>query len=97
MKLIERTAASKQRQLQQLFNTEELGDQTPIHLLSRMQQLLGEKASSTNGSFIRELFLQRLLTNVRMVLAPTRDKNNLEELAQLAEKSSRWQRRSLLP
>ena len=51
-----------------------------------MQQLLGEKASSTDGPFIRELFLQYLPTNVHTVLASTADKNNLKELAQLEVK-----------
>ena len=35
---------------------------------------------------IRELFLQRLPANVRMVLASTRDNTPIEELAQLADK-----------
>lgn len=48
-----------------------------------MQQLLGDKASSTNGSFLREPFLQQLPTNIHMILASTVCP---EELAQLSDK-----------
>lgn len=53
-----------------------------------MQQLLGDKASSTDSSFLRELFLQRLPANVRMILASTMDESStdLERLADLADK-----------
>ena len=47
---------------------------------------MGEKASTTNGSFLHGLFLQRLPSNVCMVLASIADTTSLDELASLAEK-----------
>ena len=51
-----------------------------------MQQLLGDRAGVADGTFLRELFLQRLPGNVRMVLASTSTTATLEELAELADK-----------
>ena len=84
--LIKQTAASEQRRLQQLFSAEELGDRKPTQLLRRLQQLAGDTPGFTDGKFLRELFLQRLPSNVRMVLASTRDDTAIEDLAQLADK-----------
>ena len=45
-----------------------------------------DKAQVTDNAFIRELFMQRLQANVRMVLVSTPDTGSLDELAQLADK-----------
>ena len=85
--LVKRTAASEQLRLQELLSTEELGDRKPTQFLRRMQQLLGGTAPGLpDSSFIRELFLQRLPSSVRMVLASTRRDTSVEELAQIADK-----------
>ena len=72
--------------MQQLFSAEELGDRKPTQLLRRIQQLLGERASTTDSTFLRELFLQWLPNNVRMILASTSATSSLDELAELADK-----------
>ena len=51
-----------------------------------MQQLLGDHGTEVNLTFLRELFLQRLPPNVRMVLASTGDAMDLATLADMADK-----------
>ena len=86
--LIKRTAASEQRNLQQLISGEELGDRKATQLLRRMQQLLGDHmdTSSQSKAFLCELFLQRLPANVRMVLASTDTTTELQKLADMVDK-----------
>ena len=81
--LIQRTAASQQLRIQQLFQGEELGDRKPTQLLRRMEQLLGDQGLEHT---VKELFLQRLPSNVRMILASTPGDNTVQDLAALADK-----------
>ena len=51
-----------------------------------MQQLLEPEAIGADGTLLRELFLQRLPTNVRMVLASSGEATTLEKLAELGDR-----------
>jgi len=48
--------------------------------------LAGNTPGLPDGTFLLELFLQRLPANVQMVLASTRDGTSIEGLTQLADK-----------
>ncbi|CAN7992089.1 unnamed protein product, partial [Ixodes hexagonus] len=82
--LTKRTSASEHQRLQRLLTSEELGERTPSQLLRRLQQLLGEQAATFADALLRELFLQRLPNNVKMVLGAASGLA-LGQLAQLAD------------
>lgn len=84
--LIQRVSVSEQSRLRQLLAGEELGDQKPSRLLRRMQRLLSDSATDKNNPMFRELFLQRLPSNVRMILASTTTTDDLQELADRADR-----------
>ena len=50
-----------------------------------MQQLLGVKAETMDPSLLRGLFIQRLPSNVRMILASTAKGGNLLQLTEMAD------------
>ena len=81
--LLERLTPSPQKQLRQLLNTEELGDRTPSKLLRSMRRLMGAQAGE--DALLRELFLQRLPSQVQMILAAS-PQDSLDALAKLADK-----------
>ena len=82
--LVKRTSASEQKRLHQLLIAEELGDRKPSQLLRRMRQLLGDH--TLEESILKQLFLQRLPTNVQIILAPTSDNIHIDQLAIVADK-----------
>ncbi|KAH6920811.1 hypothetical protein HPB50_028200 [Hyalomma asiaticum] len=85
--LISRLTPSEPQRLEQLLHDTELGDRTPSQLLRHMRQLLHTADATTTDAdsrLLRELFLQRLPVNVRMILASAADKR-LSELAELAD------------
>ena len=61
-----------------------LGDRKPRQLLRKMRQLLGDRP--LEDGILRQLFLQRLPTNVQLILASTSDTVSTDDLASLADK-----------
>ena len=51
-----------------------------------MEQLLGDQGSEHTATLLKELFLQRLPSNVKMILASTPGDNTVQDLAALADK-----------
>ncbi|XP_072166774.1 uncharacterized protein [Diadema setosum] len=82
--LVARTSESEQRRLQQLLTEEELGDRKPTQLLRRMRQLLGDRV--LEDSILRQLFVQRMPTNVQQILASSSDSLTVTQVAELADR-----------
>ena len=64
--LIQCTANSKQRCIQQLLTTEELADRKPSQLLCRMQQLLGNAAGPNPGNSYKCCFYNACQTRSKL-------------------------------
>ncbi|KAG0424443.1 hypothetical protein HPB47_028380 [Ixodes persulcatus] len=83
--LIRRVTPSEPQRFQQLLSETELGDRTPSQLLRPMQQLLGTRTTDIDSIMLRELFLQRLPTNMGMILISAGERNR-SKLAELADR-----------
>ena len=82
--LIIRMGESEKRRLQKLLIAEELGDRKPAQLLRRMNQLLA--GNTLEDSIFKQLFLQRLPTNVQLILATSAVTVTIEQLGATADK-----------
>ena len=81
--LLQRTAISEQKRLQELLSQEEIGDRKPSQVLRRMQQLAGGQA--VDPKLMRSLFINKLPKSVQQILASVGDKVELSELANMAD------------
>ena len=79
-----RTAESTQLRVQRLISGEELGDRKPSQLLRRMQQLVGD--ATLGDTILQQMFLQRLPSNVQLVLAGISNEVTLDKQAELADR-----------
>lgn len=84
--LIDRSTESERKRLQRLILNEDIGDLKPTKLLRKMEQLLGDRSSTFDSTFLKELFIQRLPKNVQMILAPSIEKLEIIALAEMADK-----------
>ncbi|XP_037580764.1 uncharacterized protein LOC119464016 [Dermacentor silvarum] len=66
-----------------LLNDTDLGDRTPSQLLRHMQRLVGS-VTGLDSTLLREIFLQRLPSNVRVLLATVAERD-LGKMATIAD------------
>uniref|UniRef100_A0ABD2XQ40 DUF7041 domain-containing protein n=1 Tax=Trichogramma kaykai TaxID=54128 RepID=A0ABD2XQ40_9HYME len=83
LKLIERLSASEEQRVRQLISEEELGDRKPSQFLRHLRSLAG--ATIVQDNLMRQLWLHRLPSSVRAILATQTDAA-LDKLAELADK-----------
>ncbi|XP_064485906.1 uncharacterized protein LOC135398431 [Ornithodoros turicata] len=83
--ILDGTTLTERKRLRQLLNTEELGDRRPSQLLRSMEALLGDHAPTFDAQLLRELFMQRLPSQVQMILAAA----SSLPLANLAEQADK--------
>lgn len=82
--IITRTGQSETKMLRDLFTTVELGDRTPSQLLRHMRSLLGGK--KLEEGILRQLWLDKLPTNMCHLLTAFAEDSSLERLASMGDK-----------
>ncbi|CAK9824010.1 hypothetical protein ANTRET_LOCUS2247 [Anthophora retusa] len=80
--LIRRLSTSQEQRIQQLLEHEEIGDRTPSQFLCHLRNLAG---TAVPDEFLRTLWLNRLPTSMRAILATQTD-TPLNKTAELADK-----------
>lgn len=80
--LTKRLTASREKQVQQLLNHEELGERKPSQFLRHLKNLAGP---GVPDEFIRSVWSSRLPSNVQTIVASQAAKSTLKELAELAD------------
>ena len=83
--LLKNLQSSVATRLRELLSKEELGDEKPSQLLSRMKQLLGDKYQTFDADLFKQLFYQRLPSHIQRSLFSVRDTLSLEALSKLAD------------
>ena len=83
--IISRLESSVSTRLQELLSKEELGNEKPSDLLRRMQRLLSDQYETFDQVLFRQLFYQRLPSEIQRGLFSVKDGLPLEDLARLAD------------
>nr|VZI37436.1 unnamed protein product [Spirometra erinaceieuropaei] len=77
-------SVSDRQRYHQLIKEESLGDRKPSELLRRMRCLLGDM--QVDDKFVKEMFLERLPTDVQTILASGSQDLTVSQLAEMADR-----------
>lgn len=83
--VLSRLQSSVAARLRELLSKEELGGEKPTDLLRRMKQLLGDKYQAFDTDLFKQLFYQRLPSDIQRALISVKSKLPPDELANLAD------------
>nr|VZI03506.1 unnamed protein product [Spirometra erinaceieuropaei] len=83
-------SVSDRQRYHQLIKEESLGDRKPSELLRRMRCLLGDM--QVDDKFVKEMFLERLPTDVQTILASSSQDLTVSQLAEMADRMIEVQR-----
>nr|VZI02723.1 unnamed protein product [Spirometra erinaceieuropaei] len=83
-------SVSDRQRYHQLIKEESLGDRKPSELLRRMRCLLGDM--QVDDKFVKEMFLERLPTDVQTILASGSQDLAVSQLAEMADRMIEVQR-----